>query len=257
MSYVIIGSHALSWARVIDRIPKDIDVFCTEDSEELCKALGRDTIVVPEAIVKAVPRQNNVPIATADAVYTIKLSHLPYDIKWDKHWADAQYLKKQGAVIVQPLYSLLIEHWHKKNGNKEFLSLKQPKSRFFDDHVTYVYDHDYLHELMAYPNTPKYLQCLKEGEDVLIDKEKFFLMSFEDQIKMFREEIGVIAYERWMVNPYNKGKFTIPQAWSLSVKKTVTSLTKGWASRFIIENMEFFIKPSKEEMKHITETLNK
>lgn len=117
------------------------------------------------------------------------------------------------------------------------------------------YPHDYLHELVAYPNPPMYTKCLKDGEDVLIDRDKFDLLPFEDQVRMFREEITVIAAERWLINPYWKGKVSWYRAHMLSLQKTVTRLTKGWASEFIVLNLEHFVKPDYKYFKHLIETL--
>lgn len=252
--FKIVGSSALQYFGLLTRNPKDVDVFTTEEHEGYCKEQRWDTIVVPKNILHLIPTKEG--RATPDAVYTIKLSHLPYNIHWDKHWRDAQYLKKRGCVVIEPLYRALSDYWKRINGNKEFLSLNRSKQSFFNDYVTYLYDHDYLHELVAYPNKPIYLQCLKEGQDVLIDNDKLWSLPFKQQIKMFREEIGVIACERWLINPVTKGKVSWTQAWNMSVKKTITSLTKGRASEFLVRHMEYFIKPDKTELEHIFKTLN-
>ena len=80
-------------------------------------------------------------------------------------------------------------------------------------------------------------------------------MPFEDQIRMFREEIAVISMERWLINPYWKGKISWYKAHMLSLEKTVTTLTKGWASYFIVENIEHFVRPEYGYVKHLMEVL--
>lgn len=119
------------------------------------------------------------------------------------------------------------------------------------------FPHDYLHELVAYPNRPVYERCLRENQEVLIDKDKFFAMPFEDQVRMFREEITVIAAERWVLNPKLEGRVSWYRAHMFSVRKTVTTLTKGWASRFLVENIEHFVKPEWSYWKHLLNTLEK
>ena len=96
---------------------------------------------------------------------------------------------------------------------------------------------------------------LKDGHDVLIDKKKFDTMLFEDQIRMLREEITVIAAERWLIDPKYKGKISWFRAYLFSLRKTVTTLTKGSYSYFIMENIEHFIKPDYSYFKHLLETL--
>lgn len=118
------------------------------------------------------------------------------------------------------------------------------------------FPHDLLHELVAYPNRPVYKGVLKDGEDVAIDKVKFDQLGFEQQVRMFREEITVIACERWLLNDYWKGKVSWYQAYMWSLKKTVTNLTKGWATDFIVLNLEHFIKPDFSYFKHLLTTLS-
>lgn len=113
------------------------------------------------------------------------------------------------------------------------------------------YDHDFLHELVAHPNKPVYTLCLKDGQDVAIDRLKFEQLPFKQQVKMFREEINVIACERWLIPTKDSGIISFRQAYSKSLHKTVTALTKGWASRFICENMEEFIRPNRGEVEYL------
>lgn len=245
---IFIGSKAIKYWLPEFREPKDIDVVATE----LCY-LTWDTIVLPQEIINLIPCVNH--HATLDAVYTIKMSHLAWDIKWNKHKQDCLYLKSKGCELIQPLYEMLIEYWPKVHGNKPYLSLYQKKDDFFNDHVPYVYEHDYLHELVAHPNQPIYNMCLKDGESVAIDKEKFFNMAKEQQLRMFKEEVVVIAAERWLINPKVSGKYTWMEAYNLALHKTITQLTKGWASCFMIENLEYYVVPEWKYFEHLLSTV--
>lgn len=247
MDRVIIGSTAMHYWGINTRTPRDLDTMSTDYVE------GEDTTILPKTILDAIPRCGE--YATIDALYTIKCSHLGWDIKWEKHKRDALYLRSIGAEIIHDLYHLLVDFWRVEHGNKDYLSLYQKKSDFFNDHVTYVYDHDYLHELVAYPNKPTYTLCLVEGESVAIDRDKFLNLSLDVQRRLFMEEITVISVERWLVNPGCIGKYSIGRAHSLSVHKTITSLTKNWATDFLIENLEFFIRPDLTYYNHILTTL--
>ena len=252
---IVVGSTALNRAGVMER-PSDLDVWATsKDVVEKCLPRA-DITIMPEEILNLVSvreqdRKDVLQFATVDAVYTIKCSHLGWDIFWNKHKRDVLYLKKIGANLIEPLYIALVEHWKKEHGNKDFLSLYKDKTEFFNDFVEYRYDHDYLHELAAYPNKPVYTRCLKDGAEVAIDKEKFDKLPFTDQIKMFREEIVVIAAERWVI-PHN---IRWDKAYFYSIRKTVTALTKNWATDFLIRNLEHFEKAKYEDFKHIIETL--
>lgn len=254
---IIVGSTALSKFKLNRNHPVDVDVW-SDDANDIEQ--GTDSCLVPTEILQLVPclvdNGGKDRWATPNAIYTIKMSHAEYQIKWQKTKLDILWLKHKGCKLIPELYSVLKAHWRKEKGNKEFLSLMQTKEEFFTDNVTYVYDHDYLHELVACPSRPMYERCLKDGQQVLIDQTKFNEMPFEDQVRMFREEIAVIAAERWMINPIWKGKISWFQAHILSLEKTVTRLTKGWASEFIIMNLEHFVKPNHIYFKHIIEELD-
>lgn len=244
---MIIGSHALKHWGVNIREPRDMDVISPEWIE------GKDCIVFPQDLIDKIPQQDG--YITLDGLYTLKCSHLGWDIKWQKHKNDALYLKALGCNLIEDLYEDLVAFWKEENGNKDFLSLYKKKDDFFNDYVPYVYDHDYLHELVVWPTKPIYTYCLKDGEDVAIDKEKFDCMSLDMQLRMFKEEISVIAAERWLIPPKICGKYSWHKAYSLSVHKTVTAFTKNWATDFMIRHLDFFVKPDYTYFKHMFDTL--
>lgn len=248
---VIVGSYAMG--RWLDgaRKPHDIDLWV--DYPITFSVEGHDVATIPIAILSLIPSVDG--YATLDALYTIKASHLGWDINWQKHKSDILVMKREGAILLPELYNALLGHWKATHGDKDFLSLYKDKTEFFNDHVEYTHDHDYLHELVAHPETPIYLSCLKDGQDVAIDKSKWDMLSFENQVRMFKEEITVIACERWLLNKKTAGKIHWRQAYSYALRKTVTSLTKGWATEFIVLNMEHFVKPNYELFAHVFKTL--
>ena len=252
---IIVGSSALQYFGLARQPPKDKDVWISY-GEIVQKGVGVDVKSIPSEILNLITAKDG--FATPDSCYTIKCSHLGWNNPmWDKHKQDVLWLKHKGCKIIPELYNALVEYWKTKLGDKSFLSLKQDKDSFFTDEVPYVIDHDVLHEMVAYPNHPVYTKCLKSGEDVLIDKQKFDKLDFEYQVRMFREEITVIAIERWIVNPKVKGKYSWMQAYMFSLKKTITQLTKNWATDFIVLNLEYFVKPDFTYFKHTLENLEK
>ena len=250
---VLVGSNAARLWIPEFRIGKDIDWWSTEvvDGENF------DTCVIPQNILKLMEEGSLIGgVATLNDLLTIKLSHLPYGILWLKHLNDYLVFKKHGATVNKKLYEYSQEYWKEVHGNKTNLSLYKTKDVFFDDFVKKEYDHDYLHELVAFPHKPVYSVCLKDGQDVMTDKEKFFSLPFEQQVKMFREEVNVIATERWLIPTKDSGKITFREAYSKSLHKTVTALTKGKASRFLCENIEEFIRPNRKEVEYMFSVLN-
>jgi hypothetical protein len=71
-----------------------------------------------------------------------------------------------------------------------------------------------------------------------MDMKKVWALSWADQIKLFREEIYATALERWMIP--SDYRFSPAKAYFLALRKTITSLTKGVSSRFIIDNFDVF-----------------
>ena len=248
---MLVGSRALQYHtgsfQRPGRVP-DYDIWLPEGSEEVVSYPTKNVELsyMPINIMNAFSETSRLTQnVDPNDVMTIKMSHLPWDIKWKKHMCDYLVLKSMGCIVNQPLLDLLRDHWKNIHGTKTHLSLYRTKDKFFDDFVTKKYDHDYLHELVAHPNPPVYTYCLKDGEQVAIDKSKFDSLPRNQQIKMFREEINVIAIERWMLNGAD-----IPfiHAYNRAFHKTVTALTKGWASEFLIENALDFFKPNKDEV---------
>ena len=248
---ILVGSKAAKIHIPSFREGNDVDYWSLE------KLWNCDSSIIPKEIVPLFEHDSLVNrCATLNDLLTIKLSHLPYDILWKKHLNDYLVFKKHGAQINQALYVALQQHWENVHGNKSFLSLYRTKYNFFDDYVEKEQEHDYLHELIAYPDKPVYSRCLQDGQEVMIDWDKFLAMPFEQQVKMFREEINVIAAERWLIPTKDSGKITFREAYSKSLHKTVTALTKGKASRFLCENIEEFIRPNRKEVEHMFSVLN-
>lgn len=240
----------------------DTDVWTLEDKWKPSNKimLRLDRIVMSQEVMNAFQEQSKFEgAATLEDLLAIKLSHFAYDIFWHKHKQDVLLLKKlTKGKYNKELCGVLRKHWVEEFGNKDFLSLYRTKDKFFDDFVPKLHEHDYLHELVAFPDSPVYASCLKEGHDVFIDKEKWNALPSTRKIRMMKEEIAVIALERWLIPTLSKQKnvFTIQQAWNKSLHKTVTRLTKGIFCDFIVENIEEFLFPLEKEMLYVLSRLN-
>jgi len=260
MGKIVVGRKAMNtWSihRKSDR-PTDLDVWT--DSRDYLPDGREDVCVMPGEVMFDFSYESQIwGVAVNRDLLAIKLSHLTYDIFWWKHVQDVLVLSQRtSGRYNRILYNTLKEHWKVEHGNKDFLSLYKTKDEFFDDFVPKQHEHDLLHEMVAYPEKPVYTTCLKDGHEVFIDRNKFNNLPMYSQIRMFKEEIAVIALERWLIPQLtNKGQsITIQQAWNKSLHKTVTVLTKGWASEFIILNLEHFLKPLHTEMMNVLEKLN-
>ena len=255
---VIVGSTALRRWGITKRDPSDFDVWVStqEEYDVYSQSSGVDVCLIPEHIMDILDLHTMGGHALPNALYSIKLSHMAWDIFWDKHKQEVLTMKLvNGCEIIPDLYETLVEHWKEEHGNKDFLSLYKSKDEFFTDGVVYVYDHDHLHELVAWPNRSVYESVLKDGHQVAIDHEKFLRLPFDQQVRMFREEISVIAAERWLLNPKTCGKIHWTKAYQMALRKTVTALTKNWATEFILMNLEYFHKPDYGYFEYLIKTL--
>ncbi len=261
---LIIGSTAMHINFPDSREPKDLDFFApAEQIPAYLKAkVGEVEPFWHESWRGSVLETSNWGVATPDQLYTIKVSHAYWELKnnsWNKHMSDIIFLKNHGAKLDMELHNLLYPVWIETHGKKQ-MNLKQAAGDFFDDAVTRIYDHDSIHDSVAYEDRPLYEKILKDGETVDIDPAKMWSMSFEEQVKLFREEIAATALERWMI-PSNY-KFSPGLAYTLALKKTITSLTKGKSATFIVDNFVNFAKPHDymtihKNKKHLLRPLDK
>lgn len=249
---IIVGSTAARYHGARFDRKTDIDIWSdgTKDDITVPDAAKLDWSFMPTEVLQRFSVDSlESGHATLDDLMTIKMSHLPFDIFWRKHLNDYLVLKiKYNCKKNEELFKSLRDYW-KNFHTKSNLSLYKTKDEFFDDYVTKKIDHDELHRLIAHPLRPVYESCLKDGHEVAIDKNKFDELSFSSKIRMFREEVTVIACERWLLN--EKCDITFNQAYRRALHKTVTALTKGWASEFMVEHIEHFLSPCKDDIKHV------
>ena len=258
---IIVGRTALN-ACLFKQSKTDTDVWTNEqESYDFWKKAKADVCLMPKHIMDAFSEETKKRgWAVLPDLLAIKLSHLPYDIFWWKHIQDVLLLRKMGVEPNNTLKERLSEHWKEEfGGDKPFLSLYRQKDQFFNDFVPKKYEHDYLHTLVAEDGVPVYTEVLQDGQEVMVDKEKFFSLPLSKQIRMFKEEVAVIALERWVIpsltNPLLPDIFILC-VWQKALHKTVTALTKGWASDLILSHIEEFLIPLESEMLYALDKLN-
>lgn len=235
MTTLVIGSQAMKMLGVGNRTPKDFDVFSDAagpNEDAFWHESFRDWIGAGRS-----------RWATLDELYTIKVSHAQWDLKnnsWNKHVYDIVQLKRAGAVLDLELHKMLYKVWEQTHG-KKVMDLDQDKSAFFDDAVRRTYDHDSLHDSVAYGEHPIYTKVLKDGAEVDIDMKKMKALSLHEFVLLIKEEVFVTALERIVVPRNYKVSSKASYWWAL--RRTCTSLTKGWTARTIMDNFELFIEP--------------
>lgn len=241
MTTLVIGSTAAhnwfdDW-----RAPKDFDVF--SNAPNIKGDVFWDERLAP--LVGTKWRR----IANPDELYTIKHSHAYWELKngsWSKHMADLLELQRRGARLIPEWHDVLYKVWEDEHGKKQ-VNLNLEAEEFFTDAVKRVYEHDSLHESVAYYDKPLYDYVLKDDHSVQMDMKKVWAMPHEDIVKMFREEVYVTALERLIIP--NDYKFSPGRAYQWALRRTITSLTKGKSARFIVTHFKDFMRPDIDYVK--------
>lgn len=175
-----------------------------------------------------------------NVLYTLKVSHSFWNINFEKTVYDIRFLKHKGSEIIEPLYKELYSFWETVHGKKK-VYLNETNEDFFTSRVDRIIEHDTLHEILAYYDEPMFNKLKKDLNKAWISKDMFTNLSYEDKLKTCREELYVIATERFLIP--NNFKMNSLIAYKKAVRLLVTSLSKGWFPLFIIENIEALDKP--------------
>lgn len=238
MTYIVIGSTALHrWFPTEVREPKDYDVFSDFITQDPLANPGSDFFW--HVRLGDYFGQDDHRTATLHELYTIKVSHAHWDLKndsWGKHIKDILFMQKKGAKLIPELYDLLYSIWLELHGPKKMTFSESEE--FFDDAVIRKWDHDSLHESVAYGDHALYLDFLVPGRSVAMDMGKVWAAEHHTLVKLFREEIYATALERHCV----PREYRVSPGWAYhwALRRTITSLTKGKSSLWLIENISDF-----------------
>lgn len=181
-------------------------------------------------------------IPTLDLLFTLKSSHkyLKNSPHFWKNLQDYHIMKHLGATV-RPKYKEFLKMREAETYTYLHPKLNQNKKEFFsDDNINYTYDHDDIHKAVALFDRPAYTYYMKDGQQVLSDKKKFFACSPEMQQAGVIEEAAVLAIERSLVP--HPGIWTAKFAWHFALAKVCTSITSGWFREFAYENAPTILK---------------
>lgn len=244
---ILVGSTALARYIDIKREPKDVDYFVDEKSFKLMSDIPNVDIYYHPALVQWFGTE--VRTATLNELYTIKLSHIFWDLKnnsWEKHCYDLMNMRRRGAEWDMGFYSLLYGIWEERYGKKK-ANLNATPEDFFNKNVTRIYEHDSIHASVAYYDIPLFQQILRDDHPILVDMFKWSRLTLEDQLKCVREEVYATALERQLIPSNYKASPRGAYQWAL--KKTITSFSKGWFPLFIVTHLEELWKPDIDYVK--------
>jgi hypothetical protein len=174
--------------------------------------------------------KGSVGVPSVDMLYTLKCSHLSWDIHWGKTAKDVIFLKSKGAYIIDELYEELYQYWETIHKSKKHINLNITNNEFFDNNVKYNQEHDKLHDKYKFYDRPLYELCKHNINKAILSQDIFNSWSKEKQLQLAIEEIKVIAEERF--------NFKTKQA----IKHLILSMSRGWFNKFLINNLEELIE---------------
>lgn len=253
----LVGSTALSQYIPINRNIKDTDYFSDK------KIKGSDCFYHPD-----LEKWDWGNVATLDELYTIKLSHSYWELpnnSWEKHIHDLMIMKKNNAQLILELHDILYPIWEEKYGKKQ-VNLNMEPEEFFNTNIKRKYEHDSVHAAIAYGDNPLFNKILRDDHKVAVSQEKFNNLDYDMQCKLVREEVYATACERIIIPALDMTPaermaygFSLNQnkAYHTMLKKTITSLSKGWFPRFILDNISDLINPDVDYVKRLKNNTNK
>lgn len=224
---LIFGSTAAKHWYPEFREPKDLDRI----SEE--KHMTREVEHYwNEAFAYVLANNKDATYVDPDFLYTIKVSHAAWDIWWDKTMFDIQFFKRKGCKLDKVLFDLLYAQWELEPGHRQKrVNLNVKNEEFFTKTVTRKYDHDWLHQYLAFGSEPMHNRIRRDPGSPLCSEKLWTALSYDDKVKCALEETYVIATERFRDKPPRLAKMK-------ALKNLITSATKGWFNLFLIENYE-------------------
>lgn len=242
---IIIGSVAIRyWYPDFNRLPKDID-YAVISSKQYNSTRSTEYLENP-ILYKSIHsyhiiENNDKLYLSPEGLLTLKMSHLFWDINWNKHMFDVQFLLSKDLDIDKVLFYDLIDYWKEYLPKIRRSDLVMSREDFFSNAINYdSCEHDILHTLIN--PTPMYTLLLK-GE-VELDEDKFNQLSFEDKLEVVREEVYVMAYER-----YKHLNYMI--AYKKMLDKFIRLHAPIYIAIFAIKNYIALLKPKLNYIKKI------
>lgn len=242
MKKVIIGSTALKhYFPNYKREPKDLD-YATSIYK---KSNVKDVEYLYNPIITEI---ENRKYLRPEYLLSLKISHLNWETNWDKHLFHVQFLLKQGVKYDIKLIERLKLFW------KEFLptirssNLKLNSKEFFNNAINVKIPHDDIHKLIV--KIPTYMKILKDNCEVEPCEIKFNNLSHKEKLELVREEIYVMAWERYRNLDYR-------EAYRIMLQKFIMNHAPRFEFYFIIENYIELLIPPFNYIKHINNELSK
>ena len=241
---ILIGSRALNhWDKSVPiRNTTDWDIITTENLNIPNFEQHDPTILlndqfdayVSDSIIEI--NGYKLHVMSLGGLAIIKRSHLWRDLGFGKHITHYHRHLASHLPTDKPSMELLQQRIvaTKKRFPQGHPSLKCSPKEFFDDYVTKKYDHDFVHELVAFEAVPMYTKLLSSTDSVWCDSDKWNSLTYSQKCMTVCEETMVIAIERFLVP--NDWNYPPKLAYMKALDKVCTTLTSGWFRDFAIGN---------------------
>lgn len=251
---ILIGSKAIKhWFPDFPREPKDTDYIVHEykkydEFPEINQPKdGTKIEYLKNKVISDLYKNADKMVLPPDQLYTLKMSHLFWDINWEKHEWDASWLRNKGCNLDYPLFHKLYKFHNDLHGKNKRSDLKMSASEFFNNALDCEYDHDWLHTLLK--PYPTFNKVLKDGEEVEVDYNKFHMLAELEKEELVREEVEIMAFERWPKLDY---RF----AYGRMLKKFILSHAPIWEAIWILGNYPKLCKVRHNFIKILNEKIN-
>lgn len=181
-----------------------------------------------------------------DVLYAIKRSHAHCPQNWVKTMLWLEQTAKRYPIDTNILRSSFFKARKDEASSRKHttgkVKLNVPNEKFFmhSQHLR-KYDHDSIHEAIAFYDRPLYERCKEDLSSAFVSEKLFrSALSRTQQYQMAQEEIMVIALERFIIPRLT----TFPLiAYRKAYEKLTTSMTDGWFNDFLIDNFPVLKKP--------------
>jgi hypothetical protein len=249
---LIIGSVALRHWFEDARDPKDIDILTP--CEVTASIAGIVETQWHDEGEFLIGKSKDPIFADPDLLYSIKVSHAHWDVKWQKTMFDIEFLRRKGAKLDLEVYTRLLPIWEQVHGKKK-VNMNQMMTTFFKDTVKREYDHEQLHELVKFTDRPMHERIRPNLSNAWCSEDMWNNLGAKYREFCALEEIMATAIERNRLT-LDSTRVDVIRAMHRAHFQLCTSMTKGWFARFLIENkFELLIGRKEEWTEQITSSL--
>ncbi len=236
------------------RSPKDTDYFVNEQDTSSGER-GVEYLYNP--IIFKFPNLFKGGEITLQGLFNVKFSHLRFNINWNKHIYDVQFMLENcpnDCVLDRDYQKEQFEFWEKYLPKVRRSKLEQDKDEFFNNAVNDdIHQHDFLHTLIAIP--PAYTKLLKEGASVELDENKWHALCSEEKDDVVLEETITMSAERYRV-----GGDIISSAFRRQLRENIIKHFPPYIAEYSIFNhkrLNKFTNKDAENIRKILKYLNK